>query len=1103
MSYEEELDIYFYRETYSDLSELSDSQLRQHWLKNGKEEGRLPNGQGLGEQLNFKLDLDFYLKFYPDLEKSGILTQNQAKLHWLQYGKNEGRFRSFDEVEKETGLRLFYNPLDLDIESILEKNKALNVTFRDLFETLVGNIGKPISVLDDEVGDAKFYRELGRLIYSEFKEKTEELADKKVELAENDEEIEKLHQRVNHLLQAARSSWKQSLYFNINLGALELIGDSFFYEEDYENAKAYYDQVVRISRETNQALMERINRCYEKTKELLNEFEGLVEKLFGDRSLTNLEDDLDHCIQEIYKAHKGRFEIYAMNDDRKLLKDKAYQLSKSIYSTWLNFFGVGDPSLKENLNTKRILIIGDYSITQCVRYRIDQKVEQLESQGKIVTTLDWCKIEDNWNTIAQHDVVIFYRLQALPQVLKAMAMVNANGKASFYEIDDLLFDLSYPDSIETYGGYVGLEAYYSLKKSMVGFYAAARHCRFGISSTMSLCEKLKELVFGSECILHRNGLDNKSLVRTSQKDEEATINIFYGSGTQAHNSDFLEEAFPALKRILKKYPRVRLIVAGYLILPLDFLSEFKKQLIQIPPLNNIQAYWAFLSRGDINLAVLNDNMMNGCKSEIKWLEAACLGIPSVVSSTINYRDVLTDGEDVLLASNEEQWFESLESFIKDRSSRERIGEKAMSKALAEYSIESLGQSLVSNIDKVLNVQKKKNKKKVAIVNVFFPPQAIGGATRVVIDNLEVLEQQYGEEFEVVVFTSDNHERVPHKLSVYQYKGVTIYRATVLRRDDIDWHYRDDVMGDLFRKFIELEEPDLIHFHCVQRLTASVVLAAKEERIPYMITIHDAWWISDHQFLVDAHHHVYRDGHPDILESRSLPYGISLGDSVGRLLFLKELLQGAKTLLTVSEKFADIYRKNGIEDILVNKNGLGSSVKWKPKDTSYSERVICGHVGGMTYHKGYELLKTAIDVSQPQYIELLIVDHSKDPGYKLKSKWGDVPVTFIGRVHQHEVSGLYEKMDVLFAPSMWPESFGLVTREAAACGCWIVASDMGGIGEDIVPGKTGFVIRPELEELKCCISEIDNDVTRYKGLSFTGKVRGVEEQVSELVKIYHE
>jgi len=146
-----------------------------------------------------------------------------------------------------------------------------------------------------------------------------------------------------------------------------------------------------------------------------------------------------------------------------------------------------------------------------------------------------------------HDVVIFYRVPAEVPVLKAMAQANATGKLTIYEIDDLLFDQAYPPALETYGGYLDLNIYLQLFKGMGSFNAAARHCRFGLASTRPLADKLEPLVFGGRSFLHRNGLDAMNTFRRRAIDpDKPTLDIFYGSGTMAHNSDFTDLALPGV-----------------------------------------------------------------------------------------------------------------------------------------------------------------------------------------------------------------------------------------------------------------------------------------------------------------------------------------------------------------------------------------------------------------------------------------------------------------------------------------------------------------------------------------------------------------------------
>lgn len=396
-------------------------------------------------------------------------------------------------------------------------------------------------------------------------------------------------------------------------------------------------------------------------------------------------------------------------------------------------------------------------------------------------------------------------------------------------------------------------------------------------------------------------------------------------------------------------------------------------------------------------------------------------------------------------------------------------------------------------------------KKIAIVNVFFPPQSIGGATRIVADNIDELVKNYNDDFKLVVFTCDVNQRKEHKLKQYLYKGCRVYQASVIFREHMDWHPKDDLMKDLFLEFLELEKPDLIHFHCVQRLTASVVEAAKTSEIPYIVTVHDAWWISDYQFLVDHQGTVYPEGHPenDVFRKRVLPERITEHDSIARSFYLKDLLNNAQKVLSVSDSFKDIYVKNGILNVVTNKNGISNQINWAPQKTIHSEKVVCAHIGGMSEHKGYHLFKTAIENLQPENIEVLLVDHSKEEDYEEKCKWGAVDVTIIGRVHQNKITELYGRMNVLFAPSMWPESYGLVTREAAASGCWVVTSNLGGIGEDVSDTVDGFVITPDQKSVDSVITEIDVNHFKYTQQIVKNNIRKINEQVNELISIYKE
>ena len=1076
------LDIDFYKSLYSDLVALSEQELIAHWNNFGKKEGRFANLKDYVAQspdMQFDLDLVFYNHFYPDLAQANITTLEDAKIHWQNYGKSEGRLKSLNEwFERNKHAGLAFNVIEYDFEKVIKLNTDLAVTLSNLLDMALGSVGKPIKLYNSAEKNATFYKHLGLNIYNQFK-------------TTND--YSKLHN--------ARSAWRIACYFKQSNEVMEIIAGTYFEQNDFRTAQKAYEHGYAINNKMSIGALGSLLTCFDKLTNITSGLRFLIKYNQDNPEQTVALEWIDNFCKKLYDDNLGEMQVLGNLDKRESLIDCAEKYTDHIYNAYYQYYSIEQNiSLKSNLNTERVLIIGDYHIPQCIRYRIDQKVEQLESQGKTVTTINWTELEQSYNQVALHDIVIFYRTPAVPSVLKALAQVNANGKASFFEIDDLLFEPSYPAPIETFGGYVDISTHIELRKAPASFSALAKRCRFGIASTELLREKLAKLVSSNICLLHRNGLDEHNYFTNFKKPDKKTIDIFYGSGTQAHNTDFTELALPALEQVLSTNNSVRLIIAGYLELPQSFKQRFKTQLLTVPPVKSIKAYWNLLEQADINLAILNDDIVNGCKSELKWFEAACLGVPSIVSSTANYRDVINHGEDALMVTTVSEWTDALTSLINSKELRANIATKALERVKAEYTAEALGEKLVADITNTVGVTEKP-KKKIALVNVFFPPQSIGGATRVLSDNFDILQKQYGDDFELVVFTSDERCTTPYKLETYQHQGVTVYRSTILFRENMDWHPKDENMYDLFEEFLQLEQPDLVHFHCVQRLTASVVEATKNNNIPYIVTAHDAWWISDHQFLIDQKDNVYPNGHPDMFAPRVLPNNVSLSDSIERINYYKELLNGATKLLTVSECFADIYAQNGYPNIVVNKNGISSTVQWEPKNTDYTDNVVCAHIGGMANHKGYFLLKEAIEQLQPKNLEMLIVDHSKEQGYEHKTKWGKVPVTFIGRVNQQGVVNLYQKIDVLFAPSLWPESYGLVTREAAASGCWVVASTLGGIGEDVIEGKTGFKVTPTLKSLSAVIKKLDTNNAQFKNNIQQVDIRIADEQVVELTEMY--
>lgn len=756
----------------------------------------------------------------------------------------------------------------------------------------------------------------------------------------------------------------------------------------------------------------------------------------------------------------------------------------------------------------RVVMLVNTDLRQCTHYRVEQKEQLLRLLGRPYQVFDARSEVDAFiSALPGASAAIFYRLPAFPINVRAMEIARGLGVPTFYDIDDLIFDPEhYPEPFETYAD-ITPEFYHDLQLGVPLFRAAMARCDYGVASTSALAEHMKPVVRSGRVLVLPNGLDDRNewmlASRPLRVRQDGGLVLFYGSGTKAHNSDFLDLAGPALLELMERDRRVKLIVVGHLTLDERF-DHVRDRMVTLHWTPDIADYWSLLAEADINLAVLARYPTTDAKSEIKWLEAAVMGIPSVVSDTTRYREVLEDGVDALIASSPEAWRSALKQLAEDPSLRQRIGIQARRKAAQRYSLDANAAALYAVL-KVADsaprprVEGSPRKKRVLLVNIFFPPQTIGGSTRVVRDNLDAfLTSGEGEAYEFATATSDNANPIPNQVRVEDYKGGPVFRLSTPEGPNMEWRPFDPDLEATFDNILRTWRPDLVHFHAVQRLSASVELATRKAGIPYINTLHDAWWVSDYHFLVDDAGRVRRPCEPLPLDP---PAGVSVGEALERRRRLRPLLAGSAEILGVSRTFTRMHQECGFLRARALPNGVPPmpAVRKLPSGTG---RVRLAHVGSQTRHKGYQLVQAAFEQGAFENLELTVVDHRRYGGADEFAVWGRTPVRFVGKTLQERMHEFYAGQDVLLAPSIWPESFGLVSREALAAGLWVVASDVGAIGEDVTPGLNGWVIDVSgVEPLLAVLAEMNRRPGYYLQSPPRTPLRTARDQALELLQIY--
>lgn len=353
----------------------------------------------------------------------------------------------------------------------------------------------------------------------------------------------------------------------------------------------------------------------------------------------------------------------------------------------------GRPTAPSGLDgSGRVVFLANHDLAQCVHYRVEQKLEMLRHLGRPVEVFDMRTGLDAFVRAAPGaSAALVYRVPAQPRIVRALVAARHAGTPLLYDVDDLIFDPAFPEPLETYRGAIDAGRHENLRLSVPLEREAIRLCDAALAPTPALETALRPLVRTGVVFPLPNGLDSRNtpFLRSSPRPprEDGGVVVFYGSGTPAHGADFETLAVPALLSALARHPRMRLSVAGHVMLDARF-TAYADRIVRAPWSSDLDAYWALLAGADVNLAVLSSNRVTDAKSAIKWLEAAVFAIPSVVGATALYRDLVRDGEDALVAATPDAWTRALDRLVSDADLRRRLGAAARARAAAEFGLEA-------------------------------------------------------------------------------------------------------------------------------------------------------------------------------------------------------------------------------------------------------------------------------------------------------------------------------------------------------------------------------------------------------------------------------
>ncbi len=353
----------------------------------------------------------------------------------------------------------------------------------------------------------------------------------------------------------------------------------------------------------------------------------------------------------------------------------------------------------------RVYYVDGVPAQASARYRVFNALEQLRTAGSegVLLPQDF----DPDRAFADHGegpgVVVIHRAPWDERLAVLIDAARARRIRVLYDIDDLVFEpiaIPWVRALSRLG-----ESHLDLYEDGVRrYFRALRSCDGALTTTRALASYVA--AEGLPVFVHRNGWDQRSLdtagaARQARQPREEVV-LYYGAGTATHDIDF-QACGPALERLLHKHPSVQLMTQGDV--KLGYGLEALGERVRRWPWMAWPDYFRGVAQADINIAPLElGNPFCEVKSELKWFEAALLGIPTVASATQAFREVIRPGENGFLAKTHSEWFEILDELVSDPSRRLSVGKRAESEALTHYQPTAMGRRLIDLLSQVAEAE---------------------------------------------------------------------------------------------------------------------------------------------------------------------------------------------------------------------------------------------------------------------------------------------------------------------------------------------------------------------------------------------------------------
>jgi glycosyltransferase involved in cell wall biosynthesis/GT2 family glycosyltransferase len=348
-------------------------------------------------------------------------------------------------------------------------------------------------------------------------------------------------------------------------------------------------------------------------------------------------------------------------------------------------------------------------------YRVERCARSLADLGYAVDVVAIDALDADWwkRKVPSPAVVLIWRAAWNRTLREAVSAWRGQGARIIFDVDDYMFDpeIAKATIID------GIRSQKIAERDVVDHYAKIRETLMWADACVV---PTAELAKGIElcdrpALISVNGFDaetyrvsREAVLRRRLDLRDGLVRIGYASGSRTHQRDFAIAA-PAVANVLRERPECRLVLfrdarSGRELLDLGEFPEFTglEEQVEWRDATSLTRLPEELARFDVNIAPLEvGNVYCEAKSELKYFEAALVGVPTVASPTQPFRGAIVDGVTGYLADDSTSWERTLDALVADAGLRARIGQAALHHVLHRYGPDGRRQRLASVMERVL------------------------------------------------------------------------------------------------------------------------------------------------------------------------------------------------------------------------------------------------------------------------------------------------------------------------------------------------------------------------------------------------------------------